>query len=326
VTGLGRQPGPLSDPGDSARLELLRRLSDAGYQFTTPAPATYRRVLLRRGRVKAKNLADVFGWSLPFAPELLDGELLRLMDEGEMLIRRGPQLASRFRVASLEGLLFLHSAYPTKQAHSVFFGPDSYRFVHFIRSEMPDLRPGSHLLDIGAGSGVGGIFAETLAPESRVVLADVNTEALRLARVNAAFARVAAELREGDGLDGDGDGFELIVANPPYVGGTSGPVYRAGGGDMGAEVSLRWARAAMSKLAPGGRLLLYTGSAIVRGSDPLRVALAQAADSGGCTFSYRELDPDVFPGLLARPSYWAAERIAAVGATFERTDAGRGAA
>lgn len=300
-------------------MALLQALAARGYQFTTPAPATYRRVYLRRGRVQAKSLADVFGWSLPFDPEVVGRELMDLLQGGEMLAHQGRHLASRFRVATLGGMQFLHSAYPTRQSHSVFFGPDSYRFADFIRAEMPALPAGARLLDIGAGSGVGGIFAETLAPKSRVLLADVNPQALRLAAVNAEVANVPAEFRDGDGLDRPGERFDLIVANPPYVGGASGPVYRAGGGSMGAEVSLRWAEAALKQLAPGGRLLLYTGSAIVAGEDPLRRALSEAADRAGCALRYRELDPDVFPGLLLRPSYWASERIAAVGAAFVRS-------
>jgi len=66
----------------------------------------------------------------------------------------------------------------------VFFGPDSYRFVRFLQQHWPvGVR---HIVDLGAGSGAGGIAAAKLAPGSRVTLVDTNGRALALARVNAA--------------------------------------------------------------------------------------------------------------------------------------------
>jgi hypothetical protein len=89
--------------------------------------------------------------------------------------------------------------------------------------------------------------------------------------------------------------------------------YRAGGGPRGADLSCAWARAALAKLAPGGRLLLYTGSAILDGGrDALRAALEAVAGEQGAGFSYREIDPDVFGEELEREAYADVERIAAV--------------
>ena len=66
------------------------------------------------------------------------------------------------------------------------------------------------------------------------------------------------------------------------------------------------------RLTLGGRLLLYTGSAIVDGRDDLRDALAAAIPDAGCTLDYRELDPDVFGEELERPEYAEVDRIAAI--------------
>jgi hypothetical protein len=62
-------------------------------------------------------------------------------------------------------------------------------------------------------------------------------------------------------------------------------------------------------------LLLYTGAAIVAGRDPLREALETVCSNAGASFSYQELDPDVFGEQLAAPGYEDVERIAAVGLT-----------
>ena len=81
----------------------------------------------------------------------------------------------------------------------------------------------------------------------------------------------------------------------------------------GARLSFDWAVAAAGRLTPGGRLLLYTGSAIVDGSDGLRDALAARSEALDCTLDYREIDPDIFGEELDEPPYADVERIAAVG-------------
>ncbi|MDB5459213.1 MAG: methyltransferase, partial [Caulobacteraceae bacterium] len=124
-------------------------------------------------------------------------------------------------------------------------------------------------------------------------------------------------LRQCDGMPaGDGPA-SLILANPPYLGG-SGRTYSDGGGPLGAQLSLAWTRQALARLAPGGRLLLYTGAAILRGRDPLQAALRQIAGEAGCPLRYEELDPDVFPSTLLHRGYWGVERIAAVGAVMDK--------
>lgn len=308
---------------DAARLALLQALAARAYRFVTPTPDTHRIVLLRsKARRKARDLRDIFGWSRSFGPEALEPELLELMRAGGLLAQHNGRLKSRVRVSSLHDRLFLHSAFPTKAKDSVFFGPDSYRFADFIRAELgAELGEGARvgaLVDIGAGSGVGAIVAAGCAPGARVVMSDVNPAALRLARVNARHAGVEAEFVLTSGLDGVGGPLDLVIANPPYVADRRGRSYRDGGEMMGAQLSLDWAKASAARLAPGGRLLLYTGVAIVDGADPLLAALQPAVVDAGCALRYRELDPDVFGMLLAHPAYWAAERVAAVGAVVTK--------
>ncbi|MCW3798493.1 methyltransferase [Sphingomonas sp. BN140010] len=299
--------------------ELLRTLDAEGYQFTCVTPRTHHRILRRRSGALAEDLRDVFGWNLPFARDLLPGPVLDLLREADALDTVEEGYKSRLRVAELDGRLFLHSAYPTDDEDSVFFGPDTYRFMRFLSCELAEHQPIGSLVDLGAGSGAGGITAAAMLEPSELVLLDINSRALDLAAANATAAGIEAELVNGT-LDTLERPVDLIIANPPFIADPAGRTYRDGGADLGAGVSLDWARQGMAKLAEGGAMLLYTGSPIVAGEDRLLSALAEAADEVGCSLSYQELDPDIFGEELDGEPYAGAgvERIAAVGATLRR--------
>ena len=126
---------------------------------------------------------------------------------------------------------------------------------------------------MGAGAGVGGIVAARMLAGASALLVDSNPEALRLARINAAAAGIAVETILGASLDAVPGDLELVIANPPFIMDEGGPAYRDGGAMLGAQLSHDWALAAARRLRPGGRMLLYTGSAIVDGRDGLRQAL-----------------------------------------------------
>ena len=82
----------------SELLVLLGRwLRAKGYGFVTPTPATHSRITSRPGNAVAKNLRDVFGWSLPFAPELLATQALGWMQRADLLQQAGSMLRSRVR-------------------------------------------------------------------------------------------------------------------------------------------------------------------------------------------------------------------------------------
>ncbi|HYG26414.1 MAG TPA: methyltransferase [Caulobacteraceae bacterium] len=304
-------------PQDAALLELLQRLKGEGYHFVTTTPATHRRVLRRFGEARARSLRDVFGWSLPFRQRDIDAGYVDLLDRGGMLEQDGAELRSKVRVSSLGEQLYLHSAFPTSDDDAVFFGPDTYRFARFLRQELAQ-GPGGRLVDIGSGSGAGGLFAAALRPDVRPVLADLNDKALRLARINAAAANIEAEVVASDGLKAVEGPIDIAITNPPFIADRSERTYRDGGGMLGAQLSLDWAKAALDRLSPGGRLLLYTGAAIVGGKDRFGAALGEAAAALGCSFRYEEIDPDIFGEMLNAREYHEAERIAAVGAVLTK--------
>jgi methylase of polypeptide subunit release factors len=308
----------LAAPGmtdaDRALLKVGAELGAAGYEFTTPTPATHARVNARPENTRAKDLRDVFGWSRPFARDVVPAEMLSLMQQAGIVVEENAILRSALRMSSLEGELFFHSAFPTTAADAVFFGPDTYRFGRAVKAGLKErTAPIRTAIDIGCGAGPGGILVAKHAPQARVVMTDVNEAALRLARVNAALASTPnAIVQRADILDGVEGAFDLIVSNPPYLNDPLARAYRHGGGDFGAALSLRIVDAALPRLAPGGTLLLYTGTAIVAGRDLFREAALPRLAAGDLAWTYEEVDPDVFGEELDTAAYNAAERIAAI--------------
>ena len=303
---------------EAAQLNLIEALRMRDYDFVPITPESQRRVLARPDRKVAQDLRDVFGWSLPFEEKTIDPEITALMRAGGLIDPHPVGLISTVRVSRVHNRLFLHSAFPTEDDDSVFLGPDSWRFIDFIRAELSQRGRYERLVDIGTGAGVGGISMAADLPSGRVELADINRKALRFARVNAASAGVNVNIVESDGLGAIAAGFDVAIANPPFIFEQDAPAYRRGGGMHGAELSRDWALQAAGKVAPGGLVLLYTGSPIVGGADLLRQRLEQRLPALGCTLSWREIDPDIFGEELAKPAYADVERIAAIGAVIEK--------
>ncbi len=153
---------------------------------------------------------------------------------------------------------------------------------------------------------------------SSLILTDVNQTSLALARINVHAAGMIGDVRLGSGLDAVPETADLIIANPPFIAGDSGRTYRDGGDMKGARLSLDWALTAAGQLAPQGRFVLYTGSAIVDGVDALHDALQEGLDTTAFDLAYEELDPDIFGEQLSSPGYEDVERIAAVSAIITR--------
>jgi release factor glutamine methyltransferase len=305
----------VSHDRSAALLALGRALHEAGYAFVTVTPETHRRVdalAAASGRSSASSLRDVFGWSRPFEPSLLPPAMLDLARAAGIL-EDGALLRSRVRFSSIGERLFVHSAYPTIAPDAVFFGPDTYRYCDLIVDEATRSGPASRVVDVGCGSGAGGIVAAQHA--ERVVLADINAGALAYARVNAALAGIEdrVEIVESDVLRGVSGAIDLVIANPPYMVDPTSRAYRDGGGSYGEALAVRIAREALARLEPGGRLVLYTGAAVVDGVDMFLRAVRDVCTEARAEWRYREIDPDVFGEELEQnDAYARVERIAAV--------------
>ncbi|HEX6725698.1 MAG TPA: peptide chain release factor N(5)-glutamine methyltransferase [Gaiella sp.] len=74
------------------------------------------------------------------------------------------------------------------------------------------------VLDVGTGSGAVALAIADEHPGARVTAIDVSDDALALARENAERTGLAVELLCHDIFAGlPGDGWDLVVSNPPYV-------------------------------------------------------------------------------------------------------------
>jgi SAM-dependent methyltransferase len=216
-------------------------------------------------------------------------------------------MRSRIRYSTIGQQIVIHSRYPTTDHNSVFFGPDTYRFINLLRRT---LGWGGRLLEIGAGTG-----AAALALADRftdIVMTDINPLAISYARINAALSgceRIETRCTDlADGIDGK---FQAIIANPPYLIDPHGPWYRDGG-HLGIDCALRFVHAALPLLDHAGCLVLYTGSPIVNGKDLLAEALVPLLLPLNLPAHYDEIDVDIFGSSLGESSYSLIDRIAVV--------------
>jgi len=290
-------------------LKLGRYLQAERYEFVTITPCSHARVLGRERTGRTSR--DVLGWNLPFPMNAIPPRLADLLEAADLLQIEGGLHRSRVRFSTLDGLLFAHSAYPTHDGDAVFFGPDTYRFAALLRRSVGEA---SRVVDIGCGSGAGGLV---LAGRGRsIVLGDINPQALAFARLNAALANVDAEVVESDVLAGVRGDCDLIIANPPYLSDDAKRTYRDGQGAYGTALAVRIVRDGIDRLrrgARGGRLILYSGAAIVDGEDQLLARLRPLLTNSQIIRSkYEEIDPDVFGEELDGSGYQEVERIAAV--------------
>ncbi|MGZ4289242.1 MAG: N5-glutamine methyltransferase family protein [Gaiellaceae bacterium] len=73
------------------------------------------------------------------------------------------------------------------------------------------------ILDVGVGSGAIALALKDELPDAQVTGVDVSSDALALARENAERLGLEVELRRGDGAEIAAEGWDVVVANPPYV-------------------------------------------------------------------------------------------------------------
>lgn len=285
-------------------------LLEEGYSFTTVTPATHARVLVHAGNRRGTTLRDIFGWNLPFDARSLPNALIaRLRGGGLVQVDDDGLMRSTIRFATVHGRIYVHDSFPTLAADAVFFGPDTYRFITAVLAR---LNPCDLLVDVCCGSGAGGLEAGT-GLANRVILADINQKALAFATVNCLVGNHhTAVLQHADLLNGLDERPDAIIANPPYLADPLGRAYRDGSGVLGTGLALRILRDSLKLLAPGGQLLLYTGSPVIDGIDRFAAEALPMARAKSAKVHYEEIDPDVFGEELENPAYAEVERIAAV--------------
>ena len=293
---------------------LLAYLKMLDYRFITISPTSHEIVNKRPENAIANNLTGIFGWNCVFNAGAVEASLFYLMQSANILTKVNKGWKIRIRVSSINDQLFLHSAYPTIGNEAVFFGPDTYRFAnaihHFLSTNNQAI---VRAVDIGTGSGVGAVLLAQALPEAEIIAADINDDALNLARINIDAADMHnIKIVHSDLLKAIQGNFDLIIANPPYLVDAAKRTYRHGGGELGTALSLDIVDAAIQRLNVGGTLLLYTGVAIMDGYDAFLAEVELKLKRAGFTFNYSEIDPDIFGEELLSAAYNKADRIAAV--------------
>lgn len=305
-----------------ALLALGQYLKAVEYEFITPTPLTHERVIKRDAVLAKPTLRDIFGWSRLFSPADIKAETFSLMKQAGVLLKVADQYKSSIRYSSLTSSsqgqhLFMHSAYPTIDADAVFFGPDSYRFAQLLRKVIPNLplKKYNKVLDIGTGSGVGGIVAVNSMHNQydELVLADINPQALDFANINATLADIKnVNFKQSNLYSSIKAPIDLIISNPPYLIDAKSRAYRHGGGEYGSLLSSRIVEEGLPLLSPQGAMILYTASTIVNGQDTFLKSLQVTMRNKNYQFNYEEIDPDLFGEELLQPQYAQADRIAVV--------------
>jgi len=160
--------------------------------------------------------------------------------------------------------------------------PDTELIVELALERLP---PRGRMLDMGTGSGAIAVSVAHTRPDAQVTALDVSEDALAVARSNASANGAQVRFLRSDWFAAlEGETFELVVSNPPYI--ASGDAHLAQG-DLRFEPvdaltdhadglsDLRTIVAgAVAHLAPGGWLLLE------HGYDQAKAVRALLADAG----------------------------------------------
>jgi release factor glutamine methyltransferase len=135
-----------------------------------------------------------------------------------------------------------------------------------LEAALAALPEGGRALDLCTGCGCIGISLALERPTARVVATDASSDALAVARENAEVLGAVVDLAQGDlwAAVHDGGGFDVVVANPPYVPAKElaglprevrrEPCIALDGGEDGLAVLRRIVAGAPARLRPGGAL------------------------------------------------------------------------
>jgi methylase of polypeptide subunit release factors len=184
---------------------------------------------------------------------------------------------------------------PMRPDYVLGIAPASLSLIHLtvpIKAE--------RALDIGTGCGIQSLHLADRV--NQLVATDVNPRALQLAKATAALNHIDLDVRDGSLYEPvDGERFDLIVSNPPYV--ISPP-----GGDLtyrethftGDAVVEQLIRQAPTHLTDGGWCQLLANWTCVRGQDWQDRIATWTGDRSSWAVQREQLDPSEYIELWLR--------------------------
>ena len=260
------RPDPPRAESPRAAAELARLLRDAGYESNRIQErlATGDQLLARSPELPSylRRLGDadelavllrLFLLGVPVTGarvgELVGEKLRRHLAGAGLLVREEEVVHGATRIVPHDELLITSDHSGAAEAHA-----DHVPGVHRPSVALAHLTvrgEGERALDVGTGNGIQAILLAAHA--ERVVATDVNPRALAYAAFNAALNGVGnVEVRHGSFFEpAEGEEFDLVVANPPYVVSPEGAYLFRDGGMRGDAVSELVVRATPTVLAPG---------------------------------------------------------------------------
>lgn len=300
-----------------ALLYLLNFLKQQDYQFTAITPLSHQRILDRKQNDLNKEitLKDIFGWNLGFKKTDLDPALFSILEEHQLLKFQENLYLSQVRVASLNNALFIHSAFPTIEQDAVFFGPDTYRFAYHLKQYLASRSdPLKRAVELCCGTSAAAVSIAKYFPDyDELIVADLNPKALLYSQMNIDFAGLKKIHPVQSDLFANLQGqFDLIFANPPYLIDPYQRQYRHGGDELdGNALSFRIIKEGIQHLNPRGCIFLYTGVTVTQDGNRFVEHLENLMRQyKNISWSYEEIDPDIFGEELEQPAYQHVDRIA----------------
>ena len=210
------------------------------------------------------------------APLALDDlRAMGLVEDGADGVR------ARVRLSAHDGLIVAHDAYDEERRT---LRPDHVLDVNPTTMTLANLtvrRPVERALEIGTGCGVLALKAASHA--GRVIATDTNPRALNLAAFNAAVNNIAnVEWRLASLFDAvDGERFDLIFCNPPYVISPDSQFIFRDGGRRGDALCEEIVRRIPGHLRDGGFATLLINW-VIRAGDEWSAPLRRWVDGNGC--------------------------------------------